>query len=251
MNKAAAITGGAQGIGRGCAEHLIGAGWRVACLDVDARAVAEIADELGGEHLLAMEIDVADEEAVARAFDRVDSWTAGGGLDLLFNNAGLAAAETGPVEELSLAEWRRRIDTSLTGTFLCTRAAIPALRRRRGAIVNMASTRAFQSEPNCEAYAAAKGGIVALTHALAVSLGPDIRVNAVAPGWIETRPFARRDKRQPVEHDEAERLQHPAGRVGTPRDIAETIEWLAGASFVTGQTIVVDGGMQKRMIYEA
>ena len=251
MNKAAVITGGAQGIGRGCAEHLIGAGWRVACLDVDAQAVAELADEFGSEQLLAMAADVADEEAVARAFDRVDSWTAGGGLDLLFNNAGLAGAETGPVEELSLAEWRRRIDASLTGTFLCTRAAIPALRRRRGAIVNMASTRAFQSEPNCEAYAAAKGGIVALTHALAVSLGPDIRVNAVAPGWIETRPFARRDKRQPVEHDEAERLQHPAGRVGTPRDIAEAIEWLAGAGFVTGQTIVVDGGMQKRMIYEA
>lgn len=112
----------------------------------------------------------------------------------------------------------------------------------------MASTRAFQSEPHCEAYVAAKGGVVALTHALAVSLGPDIRVNAVAPRWIETRPYARHDKRQSVEHDEAERLQHPVGRVGPPRDIAETIEWLADAGFVTGETIVIDGGMQKRMI---
>lgn len=192
----------------------------------------------------------ADEKAVEAAFRRVGAWT-GGGLDLLFNNAGAAGAAAGPVEALSLSEWRRRVDASLTGTFLCTRAAIPMLRRRRGAIVNMASTRAFQSEPDSEAYAAAKGGIVALTHALVISLGPEIRVNAVAPGWIETRDWAKRPDRKAVAHCETERMQHPAGRVGRPADIAAAVLYLADAGFVTGQTLVVDGGMSKRMIYEA
>jgi NAD(P)-dependent dehydrogenase (short-subunit alcohol dehydrogenase family) len=111
--------------------------------------------------------------------------------------------------------------------------------REGGSIVNMASTRAFMSEPNSEAYAASKGGLVALTHALAVSLGPKIRVNAIAPGWITNETNL-------SEEDEA---QHPAGRVGRPKDIADTVLYLAGAGFVTGQVLTVDGGMTKKMIY--
>jgi NAD(P)-dependent dehydrogenase (short-subunit alcohol dehydrogenase family) len=143
------------------------------------------------------------------------------------------------------------VDSSLTAAFLATRAAVPALREAGGAIVNMASTRAFQSEPDCEAYAAAKGGIVALTHALAVSLGPRIRVNAVAPGWIETAPLARRADRATPEHDPQDHAQHPVGRIGRPQDVAELVEFLAGASagFITGETFVVDGGMRRRMRY--
>ena len=252
MTKLAVITGGAQGIGRGCVEYFLGQGWQVACLDADPEAMGELRAELASDSLIARVCDVSDEDAVGAAFAEIGAW-GGGGLDLLFNNAGIAGAESGPVENLSLPEWRRRVDASLTGTFLCTRAAVPMLRQRGGAIVNMASTRAFQSEPNCEAYAAAKGGVVALTHALAISLGPAIRVNAVAPGWIETRDRAKRAERQQVTHDAAERRQHPAGRVGRPADIAAAVAYLAGdaAGFITGQTLVVDGGMQKRMIYEA
>ncbi|MGM0585706.1 MAG: SDR family oxidoreductase [Pseudomonadota bacterium] len=253
MTRIAVITGGAQGIGRGCAEHLLDAGWRVAALDLDAEAIADLRKERPDPSLLALEADVAQEDAVADAFARIAEWSGAGGLDLLFNNAGLSNPGAVPVEKLCLADWRRIVDSHLTAAFLCARAAIPALRRRRGAIVNMASTRAFQSEPDSEAYAAAKGGIVALTHALAISLGPDIRVNAVAPGWIETRDWAKRSARERPEHDALERSQHPVGRVGAPADIAAAVEYLASdrAGFVTGQTLVIDGGMQKRMIYEA
>ncbi|MCU0897926.1 MAG: SDR family oxidoreductase, partial [Burkholderiales bacterium] len=113
------------------------------------------------------------------------------------------------------------------------------------------STRALQSEPNTEAYSASKGGLVALTHALAVSLGPAIRVNCVSPGWIDTSGWKKRSRRKqealrPVDH-----AQHPAGRVGTPEDIAAMVLYLVsdGAAFVTGQNFVVDGGMTRKMIY--
>lgn len=245
--RTAVITGGAQGIGLGCARRLRAEGWRVAVLDLSAPALAALE---GDADLLPLRADVADEAAVAAAFARIAEW-APDGLDLLFNNAAIAGADAGPVERLSLAEWRRRVDSSLTATFLCARAGIPMLRARRGAMVNMASTRAFQSEPNSEAYAAAKGGIVALTHALAVSLGPEIRVNAIAPGWIETGHLQAGADPTPPEHRPVDRDQHPAGRVGTADDIAAALLWLAGeeAGFVAGQTLVIDGGMTRKMIY--
>ncbi len=114
----------------------------------------------------------------------------------------------------------------------------------RGSIVNIASTRAFMSEPNTEAYSASKGGIVALTHATAVSLGArGIRVNSVSPGWIETRAGAK--------HSRRDRQQHPAGRVGTPEDVAQACFYIAEqAGFMTGQNLVLDGGMTVKMIYE-
>ena len=131
------------------------------------------------------------------------------------------------------------------------RAAVPLLRQSKGSIVIMASTRAIQSEPDTEAYAAAKGALCALTHALAISLGPDIRVNAILPGWIETRPWAKAQTREAVEHRAIDREQHPVGRVGEPADIAATVLFLAsdGAGFITGQQIAVDGGMTRKMIY--
>jgi len=247
----AVITGGAQGIGRATAEHLIDGGWRVAALDKDGEAVADLADELRSNALFALEADVADEDAVAAAFARIAAWRDDDGIGLLFNNAGIAQAQTGPVETLSLATWRERVDASLTAAFLATRAAVPALREARGAIVNMASTRAFQSEPDCEAYAAAKGGIVALTHALAVSLGPVIRVNAVAPGWIDTAPHQKRSLRSAPDHDAQDHAQHPVGRIGEPHDVAALVAFLASGSagFITGETFTVDGGMRRLMRY--
>jgi NAD(P)-dependent dehydrogenase (short-subunit alcohol dehydrogenase family) len=164
------------------------------------------------------------------------------------NDAGIASPYGDPVESLALEDWRRWIDTNLTGGFLCTKHAVPHLRAANGSIVNIASTRAIQSEPNHEAYAASKGGLVALTHALAISLGPDVRVNCISPGWIEVGSWQKASERKEPAH----RPQHPVGRVGKPEDIANLVIFLSGplASFITGQNFVVDGGMTRKMIYE-
>jgi NAD(P)-dependent dehydrogenase (short-subunit alcohol dehydrogenase family) len=118
------------------------------------------------------------------------------------------------------------------------------LRSAKGSIVTIASTRALMSEPNTESYSASKGGLLALTHALAISLGPDIRVNCVSPGWIATSDYATLKRK--------DHAQHPAGRVGKPQDVAEVVAFLLDrekSGFVTGANFVVDGGMTRKMIY--
>lgn len=251
----AIITGGAQGIGLATVELLLNDGWRVAALDRDPEAVAELDEAYPQAPLLAMAVDVSDELQVKEAFQHLLSWQLENeqstGVDLLVNNAGLADPICGPIEELALEDWRLWQESHLTGAFLCTRAAVPGLRQRRGAIVNIASTRALQSEPHCESYAAAKGGLLSMTHALAVSLGPDIRVNAICPGWIETGPWQKAGRRQEPDHRDIDRNQHPAGRVGEPADVAATVAFFASdkAGFITGQHISVDGGMTRKMIY--
>jgi hypothetical protein len=140
---------------------------------------------------------------------------------------------------------------NLTGPWLCSRAFASLLCERRGSIVNIASTRALMSEPYTESYAASKGGLVALTHALALSLGPAVRVNCVSPGWIDVTPLAKRSRRQPEQLSARDHVQHPAGRVGRPEDVAGMVLYLASdaAGFITGQNLVVDGGMTRKMIY--
>ena len=220
----AIVTGGAGLIGSGVCKALAARGWEVASFDLKA-GVTDTRQIL---------CDIGDEASVAKAYEEL-GWSE---LDLLVNNGGVADPVNGPLAELSLEDWRKTVDSHLTGAFLMTRSAIPLL-ATGGSIINMASTRAFMSEPETEAYAASKGAIVALTHALAISLGPKTRVNAIAPGWISGD-----DDLRPVDHD-----QHPVGRVGRVEDIAQAVLYLADAGFVTGQVLTVDGGMSRKMIY--
>ena len=244
------VTGGGNGIGRGTLLHFHGLGWRVIALDRNGEALAELAALLPAERCLTVTADCGQEADVVAAFVQVGDWLGDNPLTCLVNNSGIADPVCGPLEDLQLADWQRWIDASLTAAFLCSREALPLLRRAEGgSIVNISSTRALQSERDTYAYAAAKGGLDALTHAMAVSLGPEVRVNAVLPGWIETGPWQKAGEREEPEHSAADREQHSVGRVGEVADIAGAIEYLANAGFVTGQQLVVDGGMTRRMIY--
>lgn len=246
-DRVALVTGGAKGIGRGIVQHLSNEGWKIVFCDLDDE-VGKALEASGKDVLKFVAGDVASERDVKRVIREALSW--GGRLDAVINNAGIAHPENGPIESLNLKDWQRRLDVNLTGPFLITKHAVPHLRKTRGAIVNVASTRALQSEPDTEAYAATKGGIVALTHALAMSLGPDIRVNCISPGWIDTRAHQGGSEGVlPLAKDD--HAQHPVGRVGVPEDIASLVDYLISpkAGFITGQNFVVDGGMVRKMIY--
>jgi NAD(P)-dependent dehydrogenase (short-subunit alcohol dehydrogenase family) len=239
------VTGAARGIGLGIAERLVREGWQVVAADIDAQA-GRAAVTMLGDAAAFVELDISDEASAKASIKAVQG--AHGRLDALVNNAGISDPESGPVEELSLEAWNRLLGVNLTGAFLMSKHALPLLRHRGGAIVNIASTRAVQSEPNTEAYAASKGGLVAFTHALAMSMGPAVRVNCISPGWIDPRPAEQRRKEllRAIDH-----AQHPVGRVGEPADVAALTSFLlsAEAGFVTGQNWTIDGGMVRKMIY--
>jgi NAD(P)-dependent dehydrogenase (short-subunit alcohol dehydrogenase family) len=245
----AIVTGGGQGIGRAIAERLLADGYRVAIFESSEKARAAVARGQSEERLAVLEVDVSREGSVRRGVAQTVKRF--GRVDALVNNAGISDPYNAPIDKLDLADWERTLRVNLTGALICAKHTVKLLRKsERGAIVQLASTRALQSEPHHEAYATTKGGLVALTHALALSLGPEIRVNAISPGWIDTsafKPGARKaDKLRKVDH-----RQHPVGRVGKPEDIASLVAWLLSAEsgFVTGQNFVVDGGMTKKMIY--
>ncbi len=187
--------------------------------------------------------DVGDETQVQALMTQVleDFGT----IDALVCNAGLADPENPPVEDFPLERWERVIRVNLTGTFLCVKHATRALRESRGAVVIISSTRAHASEPHTEAYTASKAGQLGLTHALANSLSPHIRVNAICPGWIDAQNaggFSRKE----------EEIQL-VGRVGTGRDIAVLAEFLLDpdrAGYITGQPFTVDGGVLPRLRYD-
>ena len=245
------ITGAGKGIGRAIAARLLDEGAKVSIVEVDRRAGEDAVDELSERGAVRLEVaDVSDERAVHKAVSATVQW--GGRLDIVVNDAAAFLGWQTPVEELSLADWRRMLDVNLTGTLLVCRAAIAHLRARNtGAIVNLTSTRAQMSEPHTEAYSTTKGGLIALTHALAISLGPAIRVNAIAPGWIATDAWKPRYERREPELRAVDHEQHPVGRVGTPEDVAALAAYLASAEagFVTGQIFTIDGGMTRKMIY--
>ncbi|HXW41327.1 MAG TPA: SDR family oxidoreductase [Xanthobacteraceae bacterium] len=240
IKQVALVTGGAHGIGRAIARHLLDDGWNVGIVDLPGSGLRRVFSARS-RNVLGIAGDVRDE---ATATDAVKALMQKfGRLDAVVSNAGIMIRK--PLRRLTAAEWHRVIDTNLTATFLLARAAEKALRRSRGAIVTIASTRALMSEPNTESYSASKGGLLALTHALAVSLAPQVRVNCVSPGWIATKDYAGLRRK--------DHAQHPAGRVGRPGDIAEIVAFLLDAKrsgFITGANFVVDGGMTRKMIYE-
>jgi NAD(P)-dependent dehydrogenase (short-subunit alcohol dehydrogenase family) len=242
------VTGGGRGIGRAIARRLIDDGARVCIVDRDRHAGSDAVREYG-DALSFVAGDVAREPDVRSAVAQCVKWAKR--LDGLVNNAGIADPKHGPIEGLSLAKWRQVIDVNLTGAFLMAKHAIRHLRKTGGAIVNLGSTRALMSQLDTEAYAASKGGIVALTHALAVSLGPAVRVHCISPGWIATDELAPRDQRKPPKLSRAAHAQHLVGRVGRPDDVASLCAWLLSdeAGFATGQNYVIDGGMTRKMMY--
>ena len=245
--RVALVTGAARGIGLGIAAWLVSEGWQVVLTDIDRVRGSKVAKVLG-ENAWFVAMDVALESDVIQCVAQVLGQF--GRLDALVSNAAIADAHNMTLDSLDLEHWNRVLAVNLTGPMLLAKHCAPYLRAHCGAIVNLASTRARQSEPDTEAYVASKGGLLALTHALAISLGPEIRVNAVSPGWIDARdPSVRRA--QPL--TDADHTQHPTGRVGTVEDVASMVAWLLSrnAGFVTGQEFVVDGGMSKKMVYEA
>jgi NAD(P)-dependent dehydrogenase (short-subunit alcohol dehydrogenase family) len=245
----AIVTGGGQGIGRAVAERLLHDGYRVSIFERDATARAVVAEALPSERTLVLAVDVSNEDQVQQAV--VETVAHFGALDTLINNAAISHPYNAPIEQLELSAWENILRVNLTSAFLCVKHAVPALRMStRATIVNIASTRALQSEKNHEGYASSKGALLSLTHALSISLAPQIRVNAVSPGWVDTRVLsARRVTAEPLRDED--HMQHPVGRVGQPSDIASLVAFLASpeASFITGQNFVADGGMSKKMIY--
>lgn len=245
MKKTVIITGASNGIGRGIAQLFSQKGFNVVIADLDEGKGKEITtliqSQVGQAHFIKTDVRVESEiiQLMKKAMETF------GRIDILINNAGKGLFKT-PFE-LTIDEWDDIINTNLRSVFIGSREAAKYMRlnSRGGSIVNIASTRAIMSEPNSESYAASKGGILAITHALAASLSEDkITVNAVSPGWIETGDYS---KLSVVDHE-----QHLSKRVGKPEDIARACLYLTDEEndFVTGINLVVDGGMTRKMIYD-
>lgn len=237
------VTGAGRGIGRGVAEAYAAQRAQVVLAEVDPHLGTEAErgiSEQGGKALF-VPTDVRDPQQIVALMIRVrESF---GKVDILINNAGLSSFSS--PYDLSVEMWDTIVNTNLRGAFLCAREAAKMMRlQNSGSIVNIASTRAFQSEENSEAYAASKGGLIALTHALAASLAHDgIQVNSISPGWIETQHY---DELRDIDH-----IQHWSGRVGHVGDIANACLFLTHPDnrFINGTNLTIDGGMTKTMIY--
>lgn len=239
------VTGGANGIGKEIVLAFCKAGARVAFCDMDEKAAARLC-ELSPAFVQYFKADVSDAAALQEVMNRLfNMW---GDLDVIVNNVGISKFSA--LTETSVEQFDQLLSTNLRPVFITSKAL--ALHRqeiegglqRYGRIINIASTRYLQSEPGSEGYAASKGGVVALTHALAISLSDyNITVNCISPGWIQNEGY------QLLKQEE--HRQHPSGRVGCPADIANMCLFLSAPAndFINGQNITIDGGMTKKMMY--
>ena len=243
--KSALVTGAATGIGRAATIALARAGYDVALnyssSEKAARETAAAAGKLGAKTLL-VRCDVSDEAGVRAMLKEVEQ--AFGRLDVLINNAGTTASwKPKDLETLSLDEWDRVFAVNVRGLFQVTRACIALLKKSQGCVINTASIVGLRPGPQPLPYAASKAAVVNLTKTLAWNLGPEIRVNAVAPGWMEGDWMQRmlKDKYQDLMDKRAKAT--PLKRVVTAEDVAETMMSLIQSNrFVTGEIIVIDGG---------
>ncbi len=239
MRGVAVVTGAAGGIGAAVARRLASDGYSVGCLDLDGDGAAKVAADLAGA--LAVTCDVADEESVAAALGAVRSGL--GQISVLVNAAGYF--DRHDVPELSVQQWRRFMDVNAMGPFLTCRGVLPAMvAAGTGAIVNVVSTAGVRGGRQRAAYCASKGALLQLTRSLSVDHGRQgIRVNAVCPGLIDT-PMAdwiRHDVSAMADFD----ASLPAGRIGTPEEVADVVSFLVGPSstYMHGATVMVDGGI--------
>jgi meso-butanediol dehydrogenase/(S,S)-butanediol dehydrogenase/diacetyl reductase len=243
--RTAIVTAGGAGIGAATARRLAHEGAAVVVADLSGRRATETAAAITsrGGRAASIKMDAADPEGVQAAI-RLALETFGG-LDVLFNNAGMA--ELAPLDEISLDGWNRVIAVTLTGTFLGMKYALPIMRRQgRGAIVNTASVSGIGGDYGLSSYNAAKAGVINLTRSAALeNARHGIRVNCVCPGAINTRAAEILDPQRPDEIRRLPAAANPLGRIGEPEEIASAVLFLASdaASFVTGAAIVVDGGL--------
>ena len=236
-DKVVIVTGGASGIGEASVRAFAREGAKVVIADFADHGQA-LADELGADKALFIKIDVTDSEAVQAMITQTVAQF--GRLDVMFANAGIAA--DGPIDELEESAWQRIIDINLGGVYLCDKYAIQQfLKQGGGVIVNCGSIHSHVGKRGVTAYAAAKGGVKLLTQTLGIEYGAKgIRVNAVCPGYIDTPLLSH------IPDDAKEKLValHPMGRLGRAEEVANAVLFLAcdEASFVTGSSLMVDGG---------
>ena len=249
--KVAVVTGGASGIGRGCAFRLAGDGYRVVVVDINGEGGQKTVDQIrkdDGEAFF-VESDIGEPDAFPQIVDAVAGrWDS---LHVLVNNAGLDYHE--PLGEMSIEAWDRCLAVDLRSVAFSAQAASGIMERSGGgAIINIASVMAWYTFPSYSAYTASKAGLIGLTRTLSLELGPlGIRVNAIAPGFIDTGAWERvlADMENAEEFAASVSALHAVGRRGKPADIAGAVAFLSGedASFITGQTLVVDGGLTAQL----
>lgn len=236
------VTGGTRGIGRATVAAFLAAGARVAVNGRGEGSTRQVVAGLGG-NATAAPGDIASAEACSALVQKAAEEL--GGLDVLVNCAGIAKG--GPVEQVTEALWDATLDTNLKGTFFCTQAALPFLRQSKGNVVNLASDAGLIGEIGLAVYCASKGGVVNLTRALALELAPDVRVNCVCPGYVDT-DMVRRDvidaSADPKATEAALAASAPLNRIAAPEEIAAAILYLASgaARFMTGAALQIDGG---------